>query len=153
MSLISKEFRDDFLDTNRKVISSCQKQQLNVDYLQHRRDSIQGTDYIVNDIFLNLRVFRTKIEHLKWRLKRDTIQITFGKFVTLLVQQLKILGKKLICSHYPDSQFLLSLKGFWTYDITNFPKVNGIMSLQIYHFSFSNFVLETLKFKKKSLAM
>ena len=65
MSLISKEFRDGFLDTNRKVISLCLKQQLNVDYLQHRRDSIQGTDYIVNDIFLNLRVFRTKIEHLK----------------------------------------------------------------------------------------
>ena len=33
--------------------------------LCHRRDSIQGTDYIANYFFFNLRVYRTKIENLK----------------------------------------------------------------------------------------
>ena len=33
--------------------------------IQHSSDSIQGTDYIVNYFFLNLRASRTKIENLK----------------------------------------------------------------------------------------
>ena len=60
----------------------------------------------------------------------------FGKFVTLLVQNLKVLGKKLICSQHFDSQFLLSLNilSLWTHDATNFLKISGIMSLPIFHF-------------------
>ena len=38
---------------------------------------------------------------------------------------------------------------FWTNNVTNFPKVNGIISPLIRHFRFSIFALETLKFKKK----
>ena len=55
----------------------------------------------------------------------------------------------------PDSQFLLSLNilSFWTYNVKNFLKVSRIMSLPICHFRLSIFVLETLKFKRKSLAM
>ena len=33
--------------------------------LMHRSDSIQGTDYIANYFFFNLRVSRTKIENPK----------------------------------------------------------------------------------------
>ena len=33
--------------------------------LYHRRDSIQGTDYIANPFFLNLKVSRTTIENLR----------------------------------------------------------------------------------------
>ena len=62
--------------------------------LNHRRDSIQGTDYIANYLVLNLRVSRTTIENLKWWVGGDIIPLTFGKFVTLLVQKLKILGRK-----------------------------------------------------------
>ena len=76
-------------------------------HIIHRCDSIQGTDYIAND-FLNLRVFRTKIENLKHQIRRDIIQVTFQKFVTSLVQKLKILEKKLIFNQYLDSEFLLS---------------------------------------------
>ena len=68
-------------------------QELRKYYLFHRRDSIQGTNYIAN-YFLNLRVSRTKIENLKWQIGGDIIPLTFGKFVTSLVQKLKILGKK-----------------------------------------------------------
>ena len=32
---------------------------------KHRSDSIQGTDYIANDFFLNFRVSRSKFENLK----------------------------------------------------------------------------------------
>ena len=31
----------------------------------HRRDSIQGTDYIATYFFLNLRISKAKIENLK----------------------------------------------------------------------------------------
>ena len=31
----------------------------------HRSDSIQGTDYVANYFFLNVRVSKTKIENLK----------------------------------------------------------------------------------------
>ena len=57
-------------------------------------DSIQGTDYIVTYLFLNLKVSRAKIENLKWRIGGDIIPLTFGKFVTLLVKKLKSLRKK-----------------------------------------------------------
>ena len=92
--------------------------------LNHRHDSIQGTDYIANYFFLNLWVSREKFENLKWWISGDIIPLTFKNFVTLLVQKLKILRKKLTCSQYLDCQFLLSLNtlSFWTYDITNFPK-------------------------------
>ena len=33
--------------------------------LLHRRDSIQGTDYIAYPFFLNLKVSRTTIENLR----------------------------------------------------------------------------------------
>ena len=62
--------------------------------INHRCDSIQGTDYIATYFFLNLRISRAKIENLKWRIGGDIIPLTFGKFVTLLVQKLKMLGKK-----------------------------------------------------------
>ena len=55
----------------------------------HRHDSIQGTDYIANYFFLNLKVSRTTIENLRWRFSGDIIPLTFGKFVTLLVQNLR----------------------------------------------------------------
>ena len=62
--------------------------------LLHMSDSIQGTDYIATYFFLNLKVSRAKIENLKWRIGGDIIPLTFGKFVTLLVQKLKTLRKK-----------------------------------------------------------
>ena len=113
----------------------------------HRHDSIQGTDYIVNYFFLNLRVSRAKIENLKWQFGGDIIPLTFRKFVTLLVQKLKILGKKLTCSQYLDWQFLLSpnILSFWIYDVTNFPKINRIISPPIRHFRFSISVIETFE--------
>ena len=113
----------------------------------HRRDSIQSADYIANYFFLNLRVSQAIIKNLKWRISGDNIPITFGKFATLLVQKLKILGKKLTCSQYRHWQFLLSLNiiNFWTYDVTNFPKVSKIMSPWIHYFRFSISVLETLE--------
>ena len=58
-------------------------------YLYHRCDSIQGTDYIANPFFLNLKVSRTTIKNLRLQSGRDIIQVTFGKFVTSLVQKLK----------------------------------------------------------------
>ena len=56
---------------------------------EHRRDSIQGTDYIANPFFLNLKVSRTTIENLRWQFGGDIIQVTFGKSVTSLVPKLK----------------------------------------------------------------
>ena len=79
----------------------------------------------------------------QWRHYSANLQ----KILILLVQKLKILGKKLTCSQYLDCQFLLSLNilSFWTYDVTNFPKVSRIISPPICHFRFSIFVLETLE--------
>ena len=112
----------------------------------HRRDSTQGTDYIANYFLLNLW-----FSSAKWQIGEDIIALTSRQFVTSLVQKLKILEKKLICSHYLDWQFLLSLNilSFWTYDVTNFPKVSEIMSPPIYHIRFSIYVLETLKFERQ----
>ena len=72
----------------------------------HRCDSIQRTDYFANPFFLNLRVSKTKIETLRWKVSGDIIQVTFGKFVTSFIQKLKKNVNKLICSQYLDSQFL-----------------------------------------------
>ena len=43
--------------------------------------------------------------------------------------------------------FLLSpnILSFWTYDVTNFPKVSRIIFSPIHHFRFSIFALETLE--------
>ena len=62
--------------------------------LDYRRDSIQGTDYIAN--FFNLKVSRAKIENLKWWIDEDIILLTFRKFVMLVIQKLKKLGKKTV---------------------------------------------------------
>ena len=62
--------------------------------------------YIYHPFFLNLRVSRAKFENLRWQVRGDIIQVTFEKSVTSLVQNSKILGTKLICSHYLHSQFL-----------------------------------------------
>ena len=55
----------------------------------HKRDSIQGTDYIANPFFLNLKVSRTTIKNLRWQFSGDIIQVTFRKSVTSLVPKLK----------------------------------------------------------------
>ena len=70
----------------------------------HRSDSHQGTDYIAND-FLNLRVSRTKIKMTNWE---HIISLTFGKFVTLCVQKLRILkdNKNLRVKVLTTNQFL-----------------------------------------------
>ena len=80
---------DSHVDQNSK-----KRNQLSSGFPSHRRDSIQGTDYIATYFFLNLRISRAKIENLKWWIGGDIIPLTFGKFVTLLVQKLKMLGKK-----------------------------------------------------------
>ena len=50
------------------------------------------------------RASRAKIENLKWQIGGDIIPLTFRKFVTLLVQQLKILGeKRLVVSTLTDN--------------------------------------------------
>ena len=56
---------------------------------QHRRDSIQGTVYIVNPFFLNLKVSRAKIENLRWQFGGDIIWVTFRNSVTSLVRKLE----------------------------------------------------------------
>ena len=47
---------------------------------------------IYRPFFLNLKISRTKIGNLKWQIERDINPVTFAKFVTSLVQKLKILG-------------------------------------------------------------
>ena len=42
---------------------------------------------------------------------------------------------------------------FWTNDVTDFPKVNQIISPLDCHLKFPIVVLETFKFKKKGLVM
>ena len=49
--------------------------------IHHSSDSIQGTDYIANNFF-NLKVSRTKIKNLKWKIGWNIIKLTFEKFVT-----------------------------------------------------------------------
>ena len=77
----------------------------------HRCDSIQGTDYVANPFFLNLRVSKTKIENLRWEVGEDIIQVTFGKLVdNHWSKNLRKDVNKLICSQYArDSQFLWTL--------------------------------------------
>ena len=102
-----------------------------------------------NYFFLNLRVSWAKIENLKWRIGGDIIPLTFRKFVMLLVKKLKILRKKMTCSQYFDWQFLLSLNilSFWTYNVTKFPKVSGIISPPIRDLRFSIGVPDTLEWE------
>ena len=52
------------------------------------------------------------------------------KFVTSYVQKLKILRENLIFSQGTDykSVFLPNIFSFWTNNVTNFPKVSGIIS-------------------------
>ena len=45
-----------------------QRQTYSSTHLDHRRDSIQGTDYIVNPFFLNLKVSRITIENIRWQI-------------------------------------------------------------------------------------
>ena len=51
------------------------------------------------------------------------------KIGNIVGPKLKILGRELTCSQYIDGQFLLSpnILSFWTYDVTNFSKVSGII--------------------------
>ena len=103
------------------------------------------------DCHLNLRVSGTTIENLRWQFSEDINFITFGKFVTLLVQQLekKCVHKNCATRYWlPTSLFTFILKFF-----TNFPKVTWIISPPNRHLRFSIVVLETFIFKKKVLAM
>ena len=75
---------DSLLDT---VMS--RNQHIGVQERQYRCDSIQGTDYIANPFFLNLKVSSTTIENLRWQFGGNIIQATFGKSVTSLVQKRK----------------------------------------------------------------
>ena len=45
--------------------------------LDHRRDSVQGAEYIANPFFLNLKVSRTTIGNLRWLFGGDIIQVKF----------------------------------------------------------------------------
>ena len=47
--------------------------------------------WLYHPFFLNLSVSRTKIDNLKWQIGRKINHVTFGKFATSLVQNLKIL--------------------------------------------------------------
>ena len=55
----------------------------------HRSNSMWGTDYIANPFFFLFRVSRTTTKNLRWQLGGEITQVTVGKSVTLLVQQLK----------------------------------------------------------------
>ena len=91
----------------------------------HRSDSMWGTDYIANPFFFLLRVSKTTIKYLRWQLGGEITWGTFGKFVTLLVQQLK---KRIVhkivqqCTDYHSVYSNIFLR-FWTNDVTKFPKV------------------------------
>ena len=58
-------------------------------FVEHRSDSLWGTDYIANPFFFLLRVSMTTIKNLRWQLGEEITRVTFGNLVTLLVQQLK----------------------------------------------------------------
>ena len=61
---------------------------------QEYADVLQSKVLTANYFFLNLKVSRMKIENLKQQISGDIILLTFGKFETLVVQKLKILGRK-----------------------------------------------------------
>ena len=114
--------------------------------IQHRSDSMWGTDYIANPFFFLLGISRTTIKNLRWQLSGEITQVTFGKFVTLLVQQLK---KKFVHKNCAtgyclplssNSNFFLR---FWTNDDTNFLKVTWVISTLSCHLRFLIVVLET----------
>ena len=93
--------------------------------------------WLYRPFFLNLRVSRTKIENLKRQSGRDFNKVIFRKFVTSLVQKLKILGVYKNCK----SRYWLQISF-----LPNILKRTYLMSLLICHFKCSIFVLETLKF-------
>ena len=113
--------------------------------LNHRPDSNQDNDYNITQI-----VSRAKIENIKWKIRRDIILLTFGYFVTLKVQKLKILrnNKKCESRYWLQIRFFSNIASFYTNDVANFLKVNWIKSLPICHFRFSISVVKTVKFKK-----
>ena len=63
--------------------------------------------WLYHPFFLNLRVFRTKIENLRWQVGGNIIWVTIGNIAISLVQNLKRYQvKKLIYIQYLDSQFV-----------------------------------------------
>ena len=92
-------------------------------FLDHHHCSIQFKVGFNSRYWLhchsNLRVSRTKIEDLRGQFGEDIKYITFRKFVTLLVQQLK---KK--CGHKNCvTKYWLSISlstSFWTNGVTDF---------------------------------
>ena len=65
-------------------------------------------------------------------------------YITLDIEITKIASQG---TDYKSVFFLIFLS-FWTNDVTNFPKISGLMSPAICRFRFSIFGLETLKFTK-----
>ena len=77
----------------------------------------------------NLRVSRIKIQNLGWQFGEGINFITFRKFVTSLIQQLK---KKCIHKNCATRCWLLInlfsfFISFWTNDVTPFPKITWII--------------------------
>ena len=109
----------------------------------HRRDSIQGIDYIANPFFMNLKV---SIQNLRWQFSGDIIQVTFRKSVTSLVPKNvnKLISNQYFVAQLLRTHFFLS---FWTNDFTNFLKVMNLMSSPNCHLRFSIVFLKTLKFQ------
>ena len=102
----------------------------------------------------SLRISSTKIKNLRWQLSGEITQVTFGTFVTSLVQQLE---KK--CVHYNcTTKYWLSIRfftfflNFVTSDVTDFLNTQIIYVLNC-HLRFSIVVLESFKFMKKGLVM
>ena len=56
-------------------------------------------------LYYPLRVSKIKIENWKWQIGTDINRVTFGKFLTSLVQKLKILGVYTNC----ESRYLLQM--------------------------------------------
>ena len=87
--------------------------------------------------FFNLRVSRINCENLKQQIRRDINCVTFRKYITLLIQKLKLIW--LTTNHFLN---LISYV-FCSNDVTNF--LNA--TLLICHFRFKIIVLTTTKFE------
>ena len=74
----------------------------------------------------------TKIENRKWQIGKDINFVTFRKFVTSLVQKLKILGKKLVCGQYLDLQILETpnILSFSTNNVSEGYTINVVLDFQ-----------------------
>ena len=93
-----------------------------------------------------------KIEKLNWQMGEDINCITFWKFVTSLVQKLKILGIQTDCSQYFDSQFLWTPDIFGCFGATmlqNFQRIQKLMYSADCYFKFSIITIKNRKFRKK----